>query len=73
MNQAEVVSVVQVILVAALAVIVAVVLYRFIALCLADLAEAPAVRYLPRETWRLLIMIWIPIGGILYLRLGRVR
>jgi hypothetical protein len=51
----------------------AVVLYRFIALCLADLAEAPAVRYLPRETWRLLIMIWIPIGGILYLRIGRVR
>jgi len=49
-----------------------VVLYRFIAFCLADLDRATVVRYLPRQTWRLLIIFWIPFGGVLYLRYGRV-
>jgi hypothetical protein len=49
------------------------VVYRFIAFCLADLASAPQVRLLPRQTWRLLVMIWIPFGGMLYLTYGRVR
>jgi hypothetical protein len=48
-------------------------LYWFIAFCLADLDQAIKVRHLPRETWRLLILIWIPIGGMLYLRYGKVR
>jgi hypothetical protein len=48
-------------------------LYRFIAFCLADLDQAAAVQGLPRETWRLLIVILIPFGGLLYLRYGRVR
>ena len=50
-----------------------VVIYRFIAFCLADLAGAPAMAVLPRDTWRLLIVFLIPLGGILYLRFGRVR
>jgi hypothetical protein len=70
---AQIVLVVQVALVVALAVAVATLVYRFMSFCLADLAEARAVRYLPRETWRLLILIWIPIGGMLYLMYGRVR
>lgn len=50
-----------------------VVIYRFITFCLADLAGAPATAVLPRDTWRLLIVFLIPLGGILYLRFGRVR
>jgi predicted tellurium resistance membrane protein TerC len=61
------------ILVVALAFALAVVVARFVAFCLADLAQASEVRYLPRETWRLLILIWIPLGGILYLRYGKIR
>jgi hypothetical protein len=73
MDQAQLVLVVQAVLVIGLAVALATVLYRFISFCLADLAESAAVRYLPRETWRLLIVIWIPIGGMLYLMYGKVR
>jgi hypothetical protein len=72
-SQAQVVLAIQVILVVALAAIVVAVLYRFIAFCLADLARTGAVRYLSREAWRLLILIWIPFGGVLYLRYGRIR
>ncbi|WP_433290795.1 hypothetical protein ACQP2F_23820 [Actinoplanes sp. CA-030573] len=46
-------------------------IYRFVAFCLADLAGAPVVAVLPRETWRLLIVFVIPLGGFLYLRFGR--
>jgi hypothetical protein len=63
---------VDLILAGALLVALFVILYRFIAFCLDDLAHATVVRYLPRETWRLLIMIWIPFGGLLSLRYGRV-
>jgi uncharacterized membrane protein YoaT (DUF817 family) len=48
-------------------------IYRFISYCLADLARQSAVALLPRETWRLLIIVCIPIGGMLYLRFGRTR
>ena len=50
-----------------------VVIYRFLAFCLADLASAPAVAVLPRDTWRLLIVFVIPVGGMLYLLFGRRR
>jgi hypothetical protein len=45
--------------------------YRFVRFCLDDLDHAVVVRGLPRETWRVLIMIVIPIGGLLYLAAGR--
>lgn len=48
-----------------------VVIYRFLSFCLADLASAPVVAVLPRETWRLLILFVVPLGGLLYLRFGR--
>lgn len=73
MAQTSVVLAIQVVLVAALAVIVVAGLYRFLAFCLADLDRAQVVRYLPRQTWRVLIMFWIPFGGLLYLRYGRFR
>jgi hypothetical protein len=57
---------------AILLVLLAIVLvYRFVTFCLADLNGAPVVTGLPRDTWRLLIVFLIPIGGMLYLRFGR--
>ncbi len=46
----------------------------FIAFCLVDLARADEVRYLPKWAWVLVIcFISAPIGGIIYLTIGRVR
>ncbi len=43
----------------------------FAAFCLYDLVRAPRVRHLPKEIWALVIVISIPVGGIIYLALGR--
>jgi hypothetical protein len=45
----------------------------FAVFCLVDLARAPAVRYLPKAAWAIICVISIPLGGIAYLLLGRVR
>ena len=46
----------------------------FIAFCLVDLARADAVRYLPKWAWVLVIcFISAPLGGIIYLTIGRLR
>lgn len=44
----------------------------FDAYCLADIARASQVRYLSRRTWALLCLVQIPLGGILYLCIGRI-
>jgi hypothetical protein len=41
--------------------------------CLVDLAQAPAVRYLPKAVWAIICVFSIPLGGLAYLLLGRVR
>jgi hypothetical protein len=41
-------------------------------LCLVNLARAERVRFLPRWAWVVLCLIQIPLGGILYLLVGRV-
>lgn len=43
----------------------------FDAFCLADIARASHVRYLPKWKWALLCLLQIPLGGILYLSVGR--
>jgi hypothetical protein len=43
----------------------------FVAFCLADLARAAEVRYLPRWGWVLACVLSIPLGGIMYLSVGR--
>ena len=43
----------------------------FIAFCLVDLIRRPAVRYLPRWAWGLICCISVPLGGIIYLTVGR--
>jgi hypothetical protein len=44
----------------------------FDAYCLTDIARASEVRHLSRRTWALLCLVQIPLGGILYLCIGRV-
>ncbi len=42
--------------------------------CLVDLIRAPAVRYLPKPLWALIILVGsTPLGAVLYLVLGRER
>jgi hypothetical protein len=44
----------------------------FDAYCLADIARAAEVRYLRKRVWALICLIQMPLGGILYLSIGRV-
>lgn len=43
----------------------------FVAYCLVDLARAERVRYLPRWVWAIICVVSVPLGGILYLVIGR--
>jgi hypothetical protein len=44
----------------------------FAAFCLADVARADQVRYLPKWGWVIACLIQIPLGGIMYLAAGKV-
>jgi hypothetical protein len=44
----------------------------FAVFCLADLARARQVRYLPKWGWTIVCLIQIPLGGIMYLAAGKV-
>jgi len=44
----------------------------FDAFCLADIARAPRVRYLPKWAWALICLIQTPGGGIAYLSIGHI-
>jgi hypothetical protein len=44
----------------------------FDALCLADIARAGQVRYLPKWAWALICLAQTPLGGIIYLSIGRL-
>ncbi len=44
----------------------------FDAFCLADLVRAAGVRYLPKWAWALICLAQMPLGGILYLTIGRI-
>ena len=43
----------------------------FVVYCLVDIARAPAVRHLPKWMWVVICLISIPLGGIVYLLVGR--
>ncbi len=46
----------------------------FDAFCLVDLARADKVRYMPKWGWALVIcVISAPVGGVIYLSVGRDR
>jgi Phospholipase_D-nuclease N-terminal len=44
----------------------------FDAFCLADIARAERVRYLPKWAWVLICLIQTPGGGIIYLSVGHI-
>jgi hypothetical protein len=44
----------------------------FAVFCLADIARADTVRYLPKWAWAAFCVVQIPSGGIAYLAVGRV-
>jgi hypothetical protein len=44
----------------------------FDAFCLADIARAAQVRYLPKWAWVLICLVQCPLGGILYLSIGHI-
>ena len=48
-------------------------LLAFDVFCLADLARARGVNYLPKLWWALAICCFTPFGGIAYLSAGRHR
>ncbi len=52
---------------------VVVVAVCFEAFCQIDLYRAEAVRYLPKWAWSVICLISIPVGGIVYLSIGKAR
>jgi len=52
---------------------VVVVAVGFVVFCLVDVARAREVRYLPKWAWAVICVVSIPLGGIVYLVLGRPR
>lgn len=44
----------------------------FDAFCLADIARAAQVRYLPKWAWVIICLIQCPLGGIMYLSIGHI-
>ena len=42
----------------------------FVGFCLVDLARAQ-VRYLPKWAWALICVVSVPLGGVIYLTIGR--
>ncbi|MFF4771998.1 hypothetical protein [Microtetraspora fusca] len=67
------ITAVQVILLLVVAVSVAIGAARFQVYCLTDLDRRGYVRLFSRETWRLVILVFIPLGGLLYLTYGKAR
>ncbi len=53
--------------------VVIVVAVGFDAFCLIDIYRADQVRYLPKWAWAGICLISIPIGGIVYLSIGRTH
>ncbi|HLI57041.1 MAG TPA: PLDc N-terminal domain-containing protein [Actinomycetota bacterium] len=45
----------------------------FLIYCWYDIAKSPSVRYLPKWVWALIAALSVPLGGILYLLVGRER
>jgi hypothetical protein len=45
----------------------------FVVFCLVDLVRARQVRYLPKWAWGLVCLVSVPLGGIVYLIVGRPR
>jgi hypothetical protein len=58
---------------AAALIAVAAVAVVFAIFCLVDLVRAEEVLYLPKWLWSVICLISIPLGGVVYLVLGKAR
>jgi len=45
----------------------------FVVFCLFDLSRAGEVRHLPKWAWVVICVVSVPLGGIIYLVIGRSR
>lgn len=45
----------------------------FVVFCVVDVVRAARVRYLPKWAWALICVASVPLGGIVYLIVGRER
>ena len=52
---------------------IVVVAVAFEVFCLLDLHRAESVRHLPKWAWAAISVISIPLGGIVYLSVGKAR
>jgi hypothetical protein len=43
----------------------------FVIYCVVDIARAPSVKHLPKWAWVLICLLFVPLGGIVYLLVGR--
>ncbi len=43
----------------------------FVIYCLVDIVRRPSVRYLPRWAWGAICCLSVPLGGFIYLVVGR--
>ena len=50
---------------------VAVLAVGFVVYCLVDIIRQDQTKYLPKPVWAVISVVSIPLGGILYLVLGR--
>jgi hypothetical protein len=50
----------------------ALLLVAFVGYCLVDLARGE-VRYLPKWAWAVICLVSVPVGGLVYLLVGRRR
>jgi uncharacterized membrane protein YczE len=55
------------------AIVVMVIAVAFAIFCEVDLFRRPEVKYLPRWVWAIICLISIPLGGIIYLVIGRAE
>ena len=51
--------------------LLAVVSAAFISYCLVDIVRAQATRWLPKWVWAIFCVMTIPLGGVIYLLVGR--
>lgn len=52
---------------------IAVLVLAWVAWLWVDIARRPRVRYLPKWAWAALCLLSVPIGGVVYLLLGREK
>jgi hypothetical protein len=45
----------------------------FVAYCLVDLTRAQEVHHLPKWAWALVCVLSVPVGGIVYLMVGKAH